>query len=449
VHDQEVARVSYATANPGTGAASVAASARQIIESIAQGRLRQRPINMRFWDGSVLPATARRPTAPTLVVRSPHALAYLLRAPGELGLGAAWIAGELDVEGDLEGLLGWRTQLRNARLSALDVARIVAAAVRTGGSTVLRRPQALPGRASQHGRVHSLARDREAIQHHYDVSNEFYKLVLGPTMVYSCAYFQSPEDDLEQAQTRKLELICRKLRLRSGDRLLDIGCGWGSLLMHAAAHHDVHALGVTLSQEQAKLARERIREASLQDRCEVRVQDYRELRGQEFDAIASVGMYEHVGRAELGTYVETVKSLLAPGGMFMNHGITQLGGVNTHKRTFINTYVFPDGELHPVGDILSELQQAGMEIRDVESLREHYTLTLRHWLANLTADLEVATREAGPERVRIWKLYMAGSASAFDLGDISIYQTLAVKPGARHRLPLNRRELIGDSPGVA
>jgi cyclopropane-fatty-acyl-phospholipid synthase len=297
--------------------------------------------------------------------------------------------------------------------------------------------------------VHSLARDRAAIQHHYDVSNEFYRLVLGPSLVYSCAYFDSPQDTLEEAQERKLELICRKLQLRPGDRLLDIGCGWGSLLLHAAEHHGVHALGVTLSQEQAKLARERIREAGLQDRCEVRVQDYRELRGQQFDAIASVGMYEHVGRAELGTYVETVKSLLAPGGTFMNHGITRLGGGEpTRRRTFINTYVFPDGELHPVTDILLELQRAGMEVRDVESLREHYTLTLRHWVANLTANLDAARREAGPERARIWQLYMAGSASAFALGDISVYQTVAVKGGAPHRLPLNRRELIGDSAGV-
>ena len=440
--------MSYISANPGASATSVAASARQIIESIAHGRLRQRPINMRFWDGSVLPATAKA-KAPTLVVHSPNALAYLLRSPGELGLGAAFVAGELDMEGDLEIALGWRQQLRNARLSALDIARIVAAAVRAGGRTVLQRPSAFPGRASQRGRVHSLARDRAAIQHHYDVSNEFYRLVLGPSLVYSCAYFDSPQDTLEEAQERKLELICRKLQLRPGDRLLDIGCGWGSLLLHAAEHHGVHALGVTLSQEQAKLARERIREAGLQDRCEVRVQDYRELRGQQFDAIASVGMYEHVGRAELGTYVETVKSLLAPGGTFMNHGITRLGGGEpTRRRTFINTYVFPDGELHPVTDILLELQRAGMEVRDVESLREHYTLTLRHWVANLTANLDAARREAGPERARIWQLYMAGSASAFALGDISVYQTVAVKGGAPHRLPLNRRELIGDSAGV-
>jgi cyclopropane-fatty-acyl-phospholipid synthase len=436
--------VSYITARPGAGATSVAASARQIIESIAHGRLRQRPINMRFWDGSVLPATARA-KAPTLVVHSPRALAYLLRAPGELGLGAAWIAGELGMEGDLEVALGWRQQLRNARLSAIDIARIVAVAVKAGGRVVLQRPTTLPGRAIQRGRVHSLARDRAAIQHHYDVSNEFYKLVLGPTLVYSCAYFDSPQDTLEAAQARKLELICRKLSLRPGDRLLDIGCGWGSLLLHAAEYHGVHALGVTLSQEQARLARERIREAGLQDRCEVRVQDYRELHGQQFDAISSVGMYEHVGRAELATYVETVKRLLAPGGTFMNHGITRLGaGAPTNKRTFINTYVFPDGELHPLTDILTELHRAGMEVRDVESLREHYALTLRRWVANLEANLEAATREAGPARARIWQLYMAGSASAFTLGDISVYQTVAVNGGSSHRLPLNREQLIGD-----
>lgn len=437
--------MSQITAKPGASG-SVAASARQVIESVANGRLRQRPINMRFWDGSVLPASGyggQGSSQPTLVVHSPQALAYLLRAPGELGLGAAWIAGELDMEGDLETALGWRLQLRQAKLSAVDTARILAAALRAGGRVVLQRPAALAGRASQHGRRHSLARDQAAIQHHYDVSNDFYRLVLGPTLVYSCAYFDSPDDTLEQAQTRKLELICRKLSLRPGDRLLDIGCGWGSLIMHAAEHHGVHALGVTISEQQAKLARERIKAAGLQDRCEVRVQDYRELRGQQFDAIASVGMYEHVGRAELGTYVQTVKHLLAPGGTFMNHGITQLAGLPTRKRTFISTYVFPDGELHPVSDILVELRRAGMEVRDVESLREHYTLTLRHWVKNLTGSLEQAISEAGSERARIWELYMAGSASAFDLGDISIYQTVAVKGGARHRLPLNRARLIG------
>jgi cyclopropane-fatty-acyl-phospholipid synthase len=292
------------------------------------------------------------------------------------------------------------------------------------------------------GRRHSLRRDRTAVRHHYDVSNAFYRLVLGPTMVYSCAYFASPDDTLEEAQERKLELICRKLRLRSGDRLLDIGCGWGSLVLHAAHEHGARAVGVTLSEPQAELAREHIREAGLADRCEIRVADYREVDDGPYDKVASVGMYEHVGRARLDEYVGRVQRLLRPGGLFLNHGIVRAKPRPWNKRSFIARYVFPDGELHPVGAVVDAMERCGLEIRDDESLREHYALTLRRWVANLAANREAAIAEAGEERERVWRLYMTGSALAFEAGEISVHQVLAAKPGAPHELPLAREALV-------
>jgi cyclopropane-fatty-acyl-phospholipid synthase len=281
------------------------------------------------------------------------------------------------------------------------------------------------------------------VRHHYDVSNNFYRLLLGPSMVYSCAYFDSPEDSLEAAQERKLDLICRKLSLRPGDRLLDIGCGWGSLVVRAAAQYGADAIGVTLSEQQAEGARERIREAGLQDHCEVRVADYRELSREQFDAIASVGMYEHVGRSQLGTYVRTVKRMLRAGGSFLNHGITRLTPGLGSSKTFVTRFVFPDGELHPLSDLLTEMHEAGLEVRDVESLREHYALTLRKWIRNLAAARDAAIRETGPEIERIWQLYLTGSAGAFANGEISVFQTLAVHRGERnHRLPYSRIRLL-------
>jgi cyclopropane-fatty-acyl-phospholipid synthase len=292
-----------------------------------------------------------------------------------------------------------------------------------------------------------MRRDRASVRHHYDVSNRFYELLLGPSLVYSCAYFADAADSLECAQERKLELICRKLRLQPGERLLDIGCGWGSLVLHAAARHGVRALGVTLSEPQAELARRRIEAAGLSDRVEVRVLDYRELDEAPFDKIASVGMYEHVGRAQLETYVEAVHGLLRPGGLFLNHGITRLNALPARGPTFINRYVFPDGELHPVNDIIAALEGGGFEVRDVESMREHYALTLRCWLRNLAANCDEAIAEVGAERERVWRLYMLGSAQGFETGEIGIYQTLAAREGAPHPLPLDRAELLRGRAG--
>jgi cyclopropane-fatty-acyl-phospholipid synthase len=287
-----------------------------------------------------------------------------------------------------------------------------------------------------------LERDREAVRYHYNVSNDFFRLFLGPTMVYSCAYFEREDATLDEAQTAKLDLVCRKLRLRPGERFLDIGCGWGSLVMHAARHYGVQATGITLSEKQAELAQRRIKEAGLEDRARVEIADYRELRGS-FDKIASVGMVEHVGAAKLPAYFASAHRILAPGGVFLNHGITAVGETTSpRRRTFIAKYVFPDGELVPIERMLAEAERAGFETRDVEDLREHYARTLRHWVRNLESRRDEALRHVSEETFRVWRLYMSGSAGSFAAGRIRIYQSLLSKPlpNGDSRLPLTRAD---------
>ena len=416
-----------------------------VVERIDRRAPGARDFGLRFWDGSEVPPPPTADDELTLVVRDPVALAYALRQPNELGFGRAWVTGALDVDGDLERGLALRERFGGLRLSAADRLAALRAVARLGA--VRLRGPAVPACEAPvgRGRRHSLDRDRVAVRHHYDVSNAFYRLVLGPTMVYSCAYFTCPDDTLEEAQTRKLETICRKLRLRAGDRLLDIGCGWGSLVLHAAREHGARAVGVTLSEPQAELARARIRDAGLSERCEIRVADYREVDDGPYDKVASVGMYEHVGRAQLGEYVGRVTRLLRAGGLFLNHGIVRAQPRPWDKHSFIARYVFPDGELHPVGAVVDAMEQAGLEIRDDESLREHYALTLRRWVANLSANRDAAIAEAGTERERVWRLYMTGSAVAFEAGDISVHQVLAYKPGAPHELPLAREALLASA----
>ena len=418
-----------------------------VVERIDRRAPGARDFGLRFWDGSEVPPPPTADDELTLVVRDPVALAYALRQPNELGFGRAWVTGALDVDGDLERGLALRDRFGGLRLSAADRLAALRAVARLGA--VRLRGPAVPASEAPvgRGRRHSLDRDRVAVRHHYDVSNAFYRMVLGPTMVYSRAYFTSPDNTLEEAQTRKLETICRKLRLRAGDRLLDIGCGWGALVLHAAREHGVRAVGVTLSQPQAELARERIRDAGLSDRCEIRVADYREVDDRPYDKVASVGMYEHVGRARLADYVGRVKRLLRPGGLFLNHGIVRAVPRPWGRHSFIARYVFPDGELHPVGTVIATMERAGLEIRDAESLREHYALTLRRWVANLAANRDAAVAEAGEERERVWRLYMTGSALAFAAGDISVHQVLAAKAGASHGLPLAREALLAGRSG--
>jgi cyclopropane-fatty-acyl-phospholipid synthase len=422
----------------------VATRVERVLHRLAGGALRERPVAIRFWDGSELPASIGD-DAPTVVIRDPAAAAYLIREPNDVGLGRAWVAGLLDVEGDLSALLARRYRLREAPLTRGDRLRAALCAGRILGARAWRQPPAVASEARPIGRKHSLRRDRAAVRHHYELPPAFYRLVLGPSLVYSCAYFATPEESLERAQARKLELICHKLRLQAGDRLLDIGCGWGSLVIHAAVHHGVYAVGITLSESQAEVARDRAHSAGVGRRCEIRVADYREISHQSFDAVASVGMYEHVGRSHLASYARRVHDLLAPGALFLNHGIARLTSPLARERTFISAFVFPDGELHPIGDLACALQLAGMEIRDLESLREHYALTLARWVANLEGHRHAAIGEAAAEVERIYRLYITGAAEAFQRGELSVFQALAARPGRPHRLPLRRTAPSGFS----
>jgi cyclopropane-fatty-acyl-phospholipid synthase len=279
--------------------------------------------------------------------------------------------------------------------------------------------------------VHSPTRDAAVISHHYDVGNEFYRLVLGPSMTYSCARFLSDGATLEDAQAAKHELICRKLGLdlQPGARLLDVGCGWGSMAIHAAGQHGASVVGVALSREQVSEAQRRVNEAGLGDRVEIRLQDYRDLRGEAFDAISSIGMFEHVGSTMMPRYFETLRQLLKPTGRLLNHAISKPGGSVLSRRSFVGRYVFPDGELVDVADVVRSMQRTGFEVRDVESLREHYSRTLHHWVRNLERHWDEAVALVGRARADIWHLYMAASANGFDDGGLAIHQVLGVLPG--------------------
>jgi len=395
------------------------------------------PLRIRAWDGS----EAGPPDAPaTLIVRNRRALRRMLWSPGELGLARAWVAGDLDIHGDLYGALDalaglvWergedsRPPLRQAA-GALRDALLLA-----GPGPAPAPPPEEVRRGRLIGSRHSLRRDRAAISHHYNVGNDFYALVLGPSMVYSCAYWEEgAEGTLEEAQRSKLDLICRKLDLRPGQRLLDVGCGWGSMALHAAEHYGVHATGITLSTEQAAYARKRVAEAGLTDRIDIRVQDYRMVTDAPFDAISSIGMAEHVGREQYRAYAATLYGLLRPGGRLLNHQIARRPRADEESYEvdeFIDRYVFPDGELSPLGSTVSRLEEAGFEVRDVETLREHYALTLRQWVTNLEARWEDAVRLTSPGRARVWRLYMAASALAFEQNRIGVNQVLATRTAA-------------------
>lgn len=395
------------------------------------------PAAVRFWDGSELGPGEPGSCSDTIVIRNRRGLTYAVMRPDQLGIGRGWVSGDIDLEGDLYRVMAAGSKLYGFDFSTREKLEALRIAARLG---VVRIPPPKPPsvEASVGGRLHSLRRDREAIQHHYDVSNDFYRMILGPTMVYSCAYFDSVDDSLEEAQVRKLDVICRKLRLQPGERLLDIGCGWGSLMIHAAANYGVRVVGVTLSEEQAAFARQRVVDAGLSDQCEVRIQDYREVSDGPYDKIVSVGMFEHVGSSQLDVYMDTVTRLGAPGGLALHHGICRVHEEDESPNTFIQRYVFPDGELHKVATVIEAAEKAGQEIRDLESMREHYALTLRRWVANLAENREAAIGEVGAERERVWRLYMTASALAFERGDISIHQLLVAVPGEQHPLELAR-----------
>ncbi|MFD7320845.1 class I SAM-dependent methyltransferase [Streptomyces sp. NPDC059875] len=392
------------------------------------------PVRLRAWDGS----EAGPSDGPVLIVRHRRALRRLLWKPGELGLARAWVAGEIDVEGDLyefldrlAGLIWERGEETRGVLKSVRDPKLRAAA---RGLLKLAGPFPPPAPPAEEmrrrtGSRHSKRRDKQAISHHYDVGNDFYELVLGPSMVYSCAYW-TDGGTLEDAQRDKLDLIARKLNLKEGDRLLDVGCGWGSMAIHAAREYGAQVVGVTLSREQAAYARKRIAQEGLTDRIEIRVQDYRDVKDGPYDAISSIGMAEHVGAVRYREYADILHALLRPGGRLLNHQISRRPEPDEEAYevdAFIDAYVFPDGELAPMGGTLTTLEDAGFEVRDVEAIREHYALTLRRWVANLEGDWKRAVRNTSPGRARIWRLYMAASAVSFERNRIGVNQFLAVK----------------------
>ncbi|MEV0767345.1 SAM-dependent methyltransferase [Nocardia salmonicida] len=400
-------------------------------------------VGFEFWDGSTIQPDGDSPG--TMRVRSEDALRHLVWAPGELGVARAFVSGTVDLDGDIFRMLRalQSTAPNDARLGLGAAWQAIGAARQLG--VLGRRPSPPPEEARPaRGALHTKRRDAAAISHHYDVSNDFYRLVLGSSMTYSCARFV-PDDDgsLEQAQSAKHDLICRKLGLaeRSGMRLLDVGCGWGSMAMHAASTYGAQVVGVTISSAQVELARKRVAEAGLADSVEIRLTDYRDLRGEEFDAISSIGMFEHVGSKRAAEYFDTLRALLRPHGRLLNHAISSPGGSVISNRSFIGRYVFPDGELVDVGEVVLAMERAGFEVRDVEALREHYALTLRQWVANLENAWEQAVSLVGEGRARIWRLYMAASALGFEDGGLGIHQVLGVVPEAtgNSEMPATRR----------
>lgn len=383
------------------------------------------PIAVRAYDGSVVgPADAPA----TIVVNSADALRRMVTSPGELGMARAYVAGDIDIEGDIYEVIRMRDRL--PPLSAQ--LRFAARAARLLGIKNLRPLEPPEEEARLHGRRHSKARDAAAVSHHYDVGNDFYRLVLGPSMTYSCAVFETPADDLEAAQARKYELICQKLGLEPGMRLLDVGCGWGGMAMHAARHHGVNAVGVTLSAEQADAGRKLVADSGLAGQVEIRQQDYRDVTDGPYDAISSIGMFEHVGLSKLKEYFSRLASLLGTDARLLNHAISRPRTTRPRleRNSFINRYVFPDGELHEVGAVISALQNAGTEARHMESLRPHYALTLRHWVANLESNWDQAVALVGAARARVWRLYMAGSAVNFETNLTQVHQVLATRTTA-------------------
>ncbi|MDQ3942455.1 MAG: cyclopropane-fatty-acyl-phospholipid synthase family protein, partial [Actinomycetota bacterium] len=407
------------------------------------GDYRPRDFAVRLWDGTVWEAESGQPARFTLALKHPGALRRMFWPPNEVSLAEAYIYDDFEIEGGIEDVFGLADHLLTRRRSPaerlLQARRVLSLPAGRGDG------RARTGReaARLRGARHSRGRDRRAVTYHYDVPGEFYALWLDERMVYSCAYFAAPEEDLDSAQERKLDYICRKLRLRPGERLLDIGCGWGGLIIHAAHRYGVRARGITLSEPQAELANERIRRAGLADSCRVEVSDYREIEDRYgYDKLVSVGMFEHVGEARLPEYFLRAHRLLRPGGVFLNHGISRnpitpvrLGA------TFVSRYVFPDGELVPIATTLGAAEGRGFEVRDVESLREHYALTLGHWVRRLEARSDEARRITDETTYRVWRLYMSGSAHGFRTGRLNIYQTLLSKPErGESGLPLTRAD---------
>jgi cyclopropane-fatty-acyl-phospholipid synthase len=402
-------------------------------------------IGVRFWDNSKWPDGSSKRA--TLMLNHPGALRQMFLPGTEVGLAEAYLYDDFDIEGDIEEVFALQEELYESSPSLIERIRIAWQLLQLPKHQ--RQAVGERGPAKIHGRRHSIERDRQAIQYHYDVSNEFYQLWLDRRMVYSCGYFKSPQDSLDLAQAQKLDLICRKLRLKTGERLLDIGCGWGGLVIYAADRFGVEAKGITLSEPQARLANKRIAAADLEGCCSVELLDYRELDEPEaYDALASVGMFEHVGEALLPEYFRQAWQLLRPGGRFLNHGITRRAtDPPDPEGSFSDTYVFPDGELTPISTSLRIAEQVGFEIRDVESLREHYAMTLRSWVSRLEENHDQALQFVDELTYRVWRLFMSGSAYGFEHGRLNLHQALLSKPAAdgHGEFPLTRDDIYCNS----
>jgi len=387
-----------------------------------------RPFSIEFWDGVTLPASApdAPADAPTFRVRSPDALGHLLRAPGRLGLGRAWVEGSLDTDDIDRAFLvidAWTPPaVRPSEGARLGLAAILAAA-----------PGGIPRRPSLElilrGERHSKRRDAEAVRYHYDVGNEFFSLFLDDSMTYSCGLFSRGASTLEEAQEAKLDLIARKLELAPGQRVLDVGCGWGSFAMHAASRYGVTVTGITLSASQAVLARRRVREAGLSEKVEIRIADYRDLKDEPFDAISSIGMAEHVGESQIDVYARSLANVLRPGGQLLNHAIalTHIDEDPTSDK-FSMRYVFPDGEPLMLSRVELALERAGLRTEHVEGFVEDYATTLRHWTQRLDEHLPEAEALAGEQRTRVWRLYLRAARQGFEDGYTAVYQVRARKP---------------------
>jgi cyclopropane-fatty-acyl-phospholipid synthase len=390
-----------------------------------EARLPDRPFTIEFWDGTTVPST--NGGGPVFTVRSPRAASHALLAPGQLGLGRAYVSGELDVD-DIEAVIGLLNEWKPPALDGTDKRALLLGAVRAAG--ISKPPPRPAAELRPSGRRHSKERDARAVRHHYDVSNEFFELFLGPTMVYSCAIWRDGEmKTLEEAQEEKLDTVARKLDIKPGERILDVGCGWGGFPLWAATKYGAEVVGITLSPPQAEKARQRAEEAGVADKVDIRVMDYRDLAGidERFDAIASIGMVEHVGAANIDLYAHTLAGLLEPGGRLLNHGITRLRHTDAEAGPFSERYVFPDGApLHLSRNLLA-LERAGFVVHHVEDFGADYSETLAHWARNLDDNLAEATRLASEERIRVWRLYLRTAKNGFDSGFINIYQARCEK----------------------
>lgn len=416
--------------NPGPAALL---AARRILERILMDY--HGPVAVGLWNGDIVHGDSNAPC--TIVFHQPAALSDLVLHRDLVYLAESYLAGEIDVRGNLETLFDLTPYLRQLVLSGRDKWRVMCQALRLPG-----RNSATAWRA-QPAWKRKQSNSQESIAHHYDLGNDFYRLWLGPEMVYSCGYFHDTSQPLANAQHDKLDYICRKLRLSPGQALLDIGCGWGALICWAARNYGVRAHGITLSEQQYQYAKERIHKEGLQGQVSIEMQDYRALPNDTcYDRVVSVGMFEHVGVDNFPLYFKTIKRVLKPGGLFLNHGITNDSGwQDSPVRRFINRYVFPDGELARISDVCDAMEQAGFEIIDMEGLRRHYALTLRHWIQALERHREQVVALVGETTYRVWRLYMAGSAWYFDEGSINVYQVLAGHMYQSLTVPLRRDDI--------